>query len=375
MSGFFETGGVFDVYVWPVIIMLAQSVFLLVALLLFVAYILYADRKIFAAVQMRRGPNVVGPWGLLQSFADLIKFVLKEPIIPASANKGVFLLAPLVAGVLALSAWAVVPVGPGLAVADPNLGILFIFAITSLEVYGIIMGGWASNSKYPFLAALRSAAQMVSYEVSIGFVIITVLLCVGSLNLSHIVWAQLDGPGTMLGLPPSFLDWHWLGLFPMFVIFFISAIAETNRPPFDLPEAESELVAGHMVEYSSTPFLLFFLGEFVAITLMCALTTILFLGGWLPPLSIAPFTWIPGVVWFVLKGLFVFFCMAMVRSLVPRYRYDQLMRLGWKVFLPISLFMVFATALVLQVTGWAQDRPDPSQLVPVSSVAIAPVKT
>ena len=375
LPGFFETGGVFEVYVWPVIIILAQSVFLLVALLLFVAYILYADRKIFAAVQMRRGPNVVGPWGLLQSFADLIKFVLKEPIIPASANKGVFLLAPLVAGVLALSAWAVVPVGPGLAVADPNLGILFIFAITSLEVYGIIMGGWASNSKYPFLAALRSAAQMVSYEVSIGFVIITVLLCVGSLNLSHIVWAQLDGPGTMFGLPPSFLDWHWLGLFPMFVIFFISAIAETNRPPFDLPEAESELVAGHMVEYSSTPFLLFFLGEFVAITLMCALTTILFLGGWLPPLSIAPFTWIPGVVWFVLKGLFVFFCMAMVRSLVPRYRYDQLMRLGWKVFLPISLFMVFATALVLQVTGWAQDRPDPSQLVPVSPVAIAPVKT
>ena len=293
MPSFFEAGGIFEVYVWPVIIMLAQSVFLLVALLLFVAYILYADRKIFAAVQLRRGPNVVGPWGLLQSFADLIKFVLKEPIIPASANKGVFLLAPLVAGVLALSAWAVVPVGPGLAVADPNLGILFIFAITSLEVYGIIMGGWASNSKYPFLAALRSAAQMVSYEVSIGFVIITVLLCVGSLNLSHIVWAQLDGPGTMLGLPPSFLDWHWLGLFPMFVVFFISAIAETNRPPFDLPEAESEIVAGHMVEYSSTPFLLFFLGEFVAITLMCALTTILFLGGWLPPLSIAPFTWIP----------------------------------------------------------------------------------
>jgi len=375
MPGFFEVGGIFDVYVWPVLIMLTQSVFLLVALLLFVAYILYADRKIFAAVQMRRGPNVVGPWGLLQSFADLIKFVLKEPIIPASANKGVFLLAPLVAGVLALSAWAVVPVGPGLAVADPNLGILFIFAITSLEVYGIIMGGWASNSKYPFLAALRSAAQMVSYEVSIGFVIITVLLCVGSLNLSHIVWAQLDGPGTMLGLPPSFLDWHWLGLFPMFVIFFISAIAETNRPPFDLPEAESELVAGHMVEYSSTPFLLFFLGEFVAITLMCALTTILFLGGWLPPLSIAPFTWVPGIVWFVLKGLFVFFCMAMVRSLVPRYRYDQLMRLGWKVFLPISLFMVFATALVLQITGWAQDRPDPSQLVPVQPVVISPVKT
>ena len=373
MPSFFEAGGIFDVYLWPVIVMLSQSVFLLVALLVFVAYILYADRKIFAAVQLRRGPNVVGPWGLLQSFADLLKFVLKEPIIPASANKGVFLLAPLVAGVLALSAWAVVPVGPGLAVADPNLGILFIFAITSLEVYGIIMGGWASNSKYPFLAALRSAAQMVSYEVSIGFVIITVLLCVGSLNLSHIVWAQLDGPGTMMGLPPSLLDWHWLGLFPMFVIFFISAIAETNRPPFDLPEAESELVAGHMVEYSSTPFLLFFLGEFVAITLMCAMTTILFLGGWLPPLSIAPFTWVPGIIWFVLKGLFVFFCMAMVRSLVPRYRYDQLMRLGWKVFLPISLAMVFITAFVLQITGWARDRPDPATLAPVESVYTEPV--
>ncbi|MDD9909825.1 MAG: NADH-quinone oxidoreductase subunit NuoH [Ahrensia sp.] len=367
--GFFDTGGFFETYLLPFVIMLGQSVLLLTILLIVVAYILYADRKIFAAVQMRRGPNVVGPWGLLQSFADLIKFVLKEPIIPASANKGVFLLAPLVAGVLALSAWAVVPVGPGLAVADPNLGILFIFAITSLEVYGIIMGGWASNSKYPFLASLRSAAQMVSYEVSIGFVIITVLLCVGSLNLSHIVWSQLDGAGTMLGLPSSFLDWHWLGLFPMFIIFFISAIAETNRPPFDLPEAESELVAGHMVEYSSTPFLLFFLGEFVAITLMCALTTILFLGGWLPPIDVAPFNWVPGVVWFVLKGMAVFFCMAMVRSLVPRYRYDQLMRLGWKVFLPISLAMVFLTALVLQITGWAENRPDPASLAPTASVS------
>ena len=343
----------FDTYVWPVLVMLFQSVLLLVLLLVFVAYILYADRKIFAAVQMRRGPNVVGPWGLLQSFADLLKFVIKEPIIPASANKGVFLLAPLVAGVLALSAWAVVPLADGWVVADPNLGLLFIFAITSLEVYGIIMGGWASNSKYPFLAALRSAAQMVSYEVSIGFVMITVLLCVGSLNLSEIVMSQTDGLGTRMGLPNSLLDWHWLALFPMFVIFFISAIAETNRPPFDLPEAESELVAGHMVEYSSTPFLLFFLGEFVAICLMCALTTILFLGGWLPPIDAAPFTWVPGIVWFVLKGLFVFFCMAMVRSIVPRYRYDQLMRLGWKVFLPISLAMVFITAFVLQIMGWA----------------------
>jgi NADH-quinone oxidoreductase subunit H len=356
-------------YAWPVIVVLGQSVLFLVTLLIVVAYILYADRKIFAAVQMRRGPNVVGPWGLLQSFADLLKFVLKEPVIPASANKGVFLLAPLVAGVLALSAWAVIPINFGWAVADVNLGILFIFAITSLEVYGIIMGGWASNSKYPFLAALRSAAQMVSYEVSIGFVMVTVLLCVGSLNLTHIVLAQMAGPGTMMGLPPSLLDWHWFGLFPMFIIFFISAIAETNRPPFDLPEAESELVAGHMTEYSSTPFLLFFLGEFVAITLMCALTTLLFLGGWLPPLNIAPFTWVPGPVWFVLKAFFVFFCMAMVRSIVPRYRYDQLMRLGWKVFLPISLAMLFITALVLMVFDLAPD-PDAIITAPPAIVAV-----
>ena len=348
----------FDTYVWPFGVILAQSLLLLGALLVFVAYILYADRKIFAAVQLRRGPNVVGPWGLLQSFADLLKFVFKEPIVPASANKGVFLLAPLVAGVLALSAWAVIPVADGWSVADPNLGLLFVFAISSLEVYGIIMGGWASNSKYPFLASLRSAAQMVSYEVSIGFVIITVLLAVGSLNLTDIVYAQTDGLGTLVGMPVnSLLDWHWLALFPMFIIFFISAIAETNRPPFDLPEAESELVAGHMVEYSSTPFLLFFLGEFVAITLMCALTVILFLGGWLPPVDIAPFNWVPGIVWFVLKGLFAFFCMAMVRSIVPRYRYDQLMRLGWKVFLPISLFMVFATAFVLLALDL---KPDPA---------------
>ncbi|MEM1038348.1 MAG: NADH-quinone oxidoreductase subunit NuoH [Pseudomonadota bacterium] len=343
----------FDIYIVPPLWMLGHSVLVLVCLLLSVAYILYADRKIFAAVQMRRGPNVVGPWGLLQSFADFLKFVVKEPIIPSAANKGVFLLAPLVAAVLALSAWAVIPVNEGWAVADPNLGLLFVFAISSLEVYGIIMGGWASNSKYPFLASLRSAAQMVSYEVSIGFVIITVLLCVGSLNLTEVVLAQKDGLGTMLGAPSSFLDWHWLALFPMFVVFFISAIAETNRPPFDLPEAESELVAGHMVEYSSTPFLLFFLGEFVAITLMCALTVLLFMGGWLPPVDIAPFNWVPGVVWFVLKGLLVFFCMAMVRSIVPRYRYDQLMRLGWKVFLPLSLFMVFATAFTLKIMGWA----------------------
>jgi len=340
-------------YVVPGLIILAQSVLLLVILLVGLAYILYADRKIWAAVQLRRGPNVVGPWGLLQSFADLLKFVFKEPIIPSGANKGVFLLAPLVSAVLAIGTWAVIPVNLGWAIADINVGILYIFAISSLEVYGVIMGGWASNSKYPFLGALRSAAQMVSYEVSIGFVIVTVLLCVGSLNLTDIVLAQNTGLGTMLGLPATFLDWHWLGLFPMFIIFFVSALAETNRPPFDLVEAESELVAGHMIEYSSTPFLLFFLGEYVAIVLMCALTTILFLGGWLPPFDFAPFTWVPGVIWFVLKLCLVFFMFSMVKAFVPRYRYDQLMRLGWKVFLPISLFMVVATAAFLKLTGLA----------------------
>jgi NADH-quinone oxidoreductase subunit H len=265
----------------------------------------------------------------------------------------VFLLAPLVATVLALAAWAVVPVADGVVIADINVGILYIFAISSLAVYGVIMGGWASNSKYPFLGALRSAAQMVSYEVSIGFVIITVLLVVGSLNLSDIVVAQADGIGTRLGLPSSLLDWHWLPLLPMFGIFFISALAETNRPPFDLPEAESELVAGFLTEYSSTPFLMFLLGEYVAITLMCAIGAILFLGGWLPPLDIALFNWVPGFVWFVLKVLFLFFMFAMVKAFVPRYRYDQLMRLGWKVFLPLSLAMVVIVAGVLQLTGWA----------------------
>jgi NADH-quinone oxidoreductase subunit H len=345
--------GFFDSYVIPGAIIVGQSLLLLVTLLIFVAYILYADRKIWAAVQMRRGPNVVGPWGLLQSFADLLKFVFKEPVIPSGSNKGVFLLAPLVTTTLALSAWAVVPLAAGWVVADINVGVLYIFAISSLGVYGVIMGGWASNSKYAFLGALRSAAQMVSYEVSIGFVIITVLLCVGSLNLSDIVLAQGDGIGTRLGLPNSFLDWHWLALFPMFIVFFISALAETNRPPFDLVEAESELVAGFMVEYGSSPYMMFMLGEYVAIMLMCALTTILFLGGWLPPVAVAPFTWIPGVVWFVLKVSLVFFMFAMVKAFVPRYRYDQLMRLGWKVFLPLSLAMVAIVAAVLQITGWA----------------------
>jgi NADH-quinone oxidoreductase subunit H len=332
-------------YVFPVAIIVAQSVALLVALLIFVAYVLLADRKIWAAVQLRRGPNVVGPFGLLQSFADLIKFVLKEPVIPSGANKGVFLLAPLVSAILALAAWAVIPLDAGWVIADINVGILYIFAISSLGVYGIIMAGWASNSKYPFLAALRSAAQMVSYEVSIGFVIITVLLCAGSLNLSKIVEAQ-NGPWGLF-------QWYWLPLLPMFVIFFVSALAETNRPPFDLVEAESELVAGFAVEYSSTPFLLFFLGEYVAIMTMCALATIMFLGGWLPPFPVVPFTWVPGVVWFVLKLSFMFFMFAMVKAIVPRYRYDQLMRLGWKVFLPITLLMVVVVAGVLQFTGLA----------------------
>lgn len=347
MDGFFAT------YVLPALIMALKSVVMLVVLLVVVAYLLYADRKVWAAVQLRRGPNVVGPWGLFQSFADLLKFVVKEPIIPSGANKAVFLLAPLVSAVLALATWAVIPVNAGWAIANINVGILYIFAISSLEVYGVIMGGWASNSKYPFLGALRSAAQMVSYEVSIGFVIVTVLLCVGSLNLTDIVTSQNTGIGTMMGLPSSFLDWHWLSLFPMFIIFFISALAETNRPPFDLVEAESELVAGHMIEYSSTPFLLFFLGEYVAITLMCALTTILFLGGWLPPVNVWFLDWVPGVVWFMLKLFLCFFMFAMVKSFVPRYRYDQLMRLGWKVFLPISLFMVVATAFFLKLTGLA----------------------
>jgi len=327
-------------YGFPLAIIVAQSLGLMIALLLVVAYLLLADRKIWAAVQLRRGPNVVGAFGLLQSFADLLKFVLKEPVIPAGADKTVFLMAPIVTAVLALSAWAVIPLSDGWVVADINVGILYIFAISSLGVYGVIMGGWASNSKYPFLGALRSAAQMVSYEVSIGFVIITVLLCAGSLNMSEIVKAQ-EGP---YGL----LSWYWLPLFPMFVIFFVSALAETNRPPFDLPEAESELVAGFMVEYSSTPYLLFMLGEYVAITTMCALMTILFLGGWLPPVNLPPFTWVPGVVWFLLKLCFMFFLIAMVKAIVPRYRYDQLMRLGWKIFLPLSLLMVIVVAAVLQ---------------------------
>ena len=322
---------------------LLESVVFAAIVLIYVAYILYADRKIWAAVQLRRGPNVVGPWGLLQSFADFAKFALKEPIIPAGANKGVFLLAPVVTGTLAISAFAVIPVNWGWAVADLNVGVLYLFAVSSLGVYGVIMAGWASNSKYPFLSALRSAAQMVSYEVSIGFVLVTVLLCAGSLNLTDIVMSQ----NSWLGL----FGWYWLPLLPMFVIFFISALAETNRSPFDLVEAESELVAGFMTEYSATPYVLFMLGEYVAIVSMCAIMSILFLGGWLSPIPFAPFTWVPGVIWFVLKTSFMFFLIAMVKAFVPRYRYDQLMRLGWKVFLPISLVYVVLVAAFLEITG------------------------
>jgi NADH-quinone oxidoreductase subunit H len=325
-------------YAWPVILMLLESLLLLVLLLVGVAYILYADRKIWAAVQLRRGPNVVGPWGLFQSFADLLKFVLKEPVIPAGANKGIFLLAPLVTCVLALAAWAVIPFNAQWVIANINVGVLYIFAISSLMVYGVIMSGWASNSKYPFLAALRSAAQMVSYEVSIGFVIITVLICAGSLNLSAIVEAQ----NTRWGL----FGWYWLPLLPMFVIFFVSSLAETNRPPFDLIEAESELVAGFMTEYGSTPYMMFMLGEYVAIVTMSAMAAILFLGGWLSPIPFVPFTWIPGVIWFVLKVLFMFFLFAMVKAIVPRYRYDQLMRLGWKVLIPFAIANLVVTAIV-----------------------------
>jgi NADH-quinone oxidoreductase subunit H len=320
-------------WAWLISQVITMAIFA-VSLLIMLAYILLADRKIWAAVQIRRGPNVVGPFGLLQSFADFFKFALKEPVIPAGANKAIFLLAPLMTFTLAFAAWAVVPLDNGWVIANINVGILYIFAISSLGVYGIIMGGWASNSKFPFLGGLRSAAQMVSYEVSIGFVIITVLLFAGSLNLSDIVRAQAHG-------------WFAFSiLFPMLVVFFVSALAETNRPPFDLPEAESELVAGFMVEYSSTPYLLFMIGEYLNIVLMCAMISILFFGGWLPPFHVWPFTAVPGVIWFLIKIWFFFFLFAMVKSIVPRYRYDQLMRLGWKVFLPTALLWVVVTA------GW-----------------------
>ena len=310
-----------------------------VPVLLGVAYLTYFERKVLASIQLRQGPNVVGPFGLLQPIADAVKLLMKETVIPSGANRGLFLFAPMLTFSLALIAWAVIPFGPGLVLADINVGILYLFAISSLGVYGIIIAGWASNSKYAFLGALRSAAQMVSYEVSIGFVIITILLCVGSLNLSRIVEAQTN-------------LWFVVPLFPMFVVFFISALAETNRAPFDLPEGESEIVAGFFVEYSSMAFAMFFLGEYANMILMSAMTTILFLGGWLPPANIAPLTWIPGPVWFALKIALCLFVFVWVRATFPRYRYDQLMRLGWKVFLPLSLVWVVLTAGVLKLLGW-----------------------
>ncbi len=311
-----------------------KILFLLVPVLVSVAMIVWLDRRVWAFVQKRQGPNVVGPFGLLQSLADALKYIFKEMIIPSSSNKVIFILAPIVTMTLALIAWAVIPFGATQVLADINVGILYLFAVSSLGVYGIIMGGWASNSKYPFLGAIRSAAQMVSYEVSIGVIIINVLLCVGSLNLNDIVIAQQN-------------IWFVIPLFPMFVIFFISALAETNRPPFDLPEAEAELVAGYQTEYSGMMYAMFWLGEYANILLMCAMGAVLFLGGWLSPLEIYPFTLVPGAMWLILKILLLFFLFALVKAIVPRYRYDQLMRLGWKVFLPFSLIWVVMTASFL----------------------------
>ncbi len=311
-----------------------KILFLLVPVLVSVAMIVWLDRRVWAFVQKRQGPNVVGPFGLLQSLADALKYIFKEMIIPSSSNKVIFILAPIVTMTLALIAWAVIPFGATQVLADINVGILYLFAVSSLGVYGIIMGGWASNSKYPFLGAIRSAAQMVSYEVSIGVIIINVLLCVGSLNLNDIVIAQQN-------------LWFVIPLFPMFVIFFISALAETNRPPFDLPEAEAELVAGYQTEYSGMMYAMFWLGEYANILLMCAMGAILFLGGWLSPIEIYPFTLVPGALWLILKILLLFFLFALVKAIVPRYRYDQLMRLGWKVFLPFSLIWVVLTASYL----------------------------
>ena len=305
-----------------------------VPLLLGVVIVLFADRKIWAAVQKRKGPNVVGPFGLFQIPADGLKFLFKEIIIPDGSDKTIYFIAPILTSTLAIAAWAVIPIQEDIVLSDINVGVLYIFAMSSLGIYGILMAGWASNSKYPFLGALRSAAQMVSYEVSIGFVIVTVLMCVGSLNLSEIVYAQKN-------------IWFFIPLFPMFVVFFISALAETNRPPFDLPEAESELVAGYQTEYSAMPFLLFFLGEYINILLMCAMMTIMFFGGWYPPIDVAPFNLIPGFIWFLVKMMVIFYMISMVKAFVPRYRYDQLMRLGWKVFLPLSLLAVVVTSSVL----------------------------
>ena len=329
-------------YGWPTVVIAIEVLIVVVPLLLAIAYYTYAERKVLAFSQLRKGPNVVGPFGLLQPIADGLKMLVKETIIPSGANRLVFIAAPMLTFTLALVAWAVIPFDSGVVIANINVGILYIFAISSLAVYGVIMAGWASNSKYPFLAALRSAAQMVSYEVSIGFVLITVLLCVGSLNLSQVVIAQSGW----------FWNWFWLPLLPMFVIFFVSALAETNRTPFDLPMSEAELVQGFQTEYSSMPFALFFLGEYANMILLSAMGAVLFLGGWMSPIPYAPFTWIPGVVWFCLKIAMLLFVFSWTKGTLPRYRYDQLMRLGWKVFLPVSLGWVVLTAAVLQFGGW-----------------------
>ena len=327
-----------------ILLITGQCLLITVAILLSLAFLMFADRKIWAAVQMRKGPNVVGVFGLLQSFADFLKYIFKEIIIPAGSDKVVFLLAPLITFVLSLIAWSVIPFNNGWVLTDINVGILFIFAVAGLEVYGVIMGGWASNSKYPFLGSLRSAAQMISYEVSIGFIIIGILISTGSLNLSKIVLAQDGSYGIF--------SWYWLPHFPMVILFFISALAETNRPPFDLPEAEAELVAGFQVEYSSTPFLLFMIGELMTVVLMCALISILFFGGWLSPIPLLP----DGVFWLVAKILLLFFMFSMVKAIVPRFRYDQLMRLGWKVFLPMSLTWVVIVATLAQfgISGYVR---------------------
>jgi NADH-quinone oxidoreductase subunit H len=321
------------------VLTVAETLALLVPLLICVAYLTYAERKVLAAMQLRKGPNVVGPFGLLQPFADALKMLMKETIIPSGSNRLLFLMAPMLTFSLAMLAWAVIPVDDGWAIANINVGILYLFAISSLGVYGIIIAGWASNSKYAFLGAMRSAAQMVSYEVSMGFVLVTVLLCAGTLNLTGIVRAQQH-------------LWFCIPLFPMFIVFFISTLAETNRAPFDLPEGESEIVAGFFVEYSAMSFALFFLGEYANMILMSAMTTLLFLGGWLAPFGVGPFTWIPGVIWFVLKVCLCLFVFLWVRATFPRYRYDQLMRLGWKVFLPLSLAWLVITAGALMAFGW-----------------------
>jgi NADH-quinone oxidoreductase subunit H len=364
----------FNTDIGIVILTFAEALALLVPVLMGVAYLTYAERKVLAAMQLRKGPNVVGPFGLLQPFADALKMLMKETVIPTGSNRLLFLLAPMLTFALAMLAWAVIPVTDGWAISDINVGILYLFAISSLGVYGIIIAGWASNSKYAFLGALRSAAQMVSYEVSMGFVLVTVLLCAGSLNLTDIVRSQ-QGSGF---LHLSFLHWYAIPLFPMFIIFFISALAETNRSPFDLPEGESEIVAGFFVEYSAMAFALFFLGEYANMILMSAMTSILFLGGWLPPFDFAPFTWIPGLVWFVLKIFVCLFVFLWVRATFPRYRYDQLMRLGWKVFLPLSLGWLVITAGALMAFGWlpkqsaALDRPLTEQRVVVTQADLLP---